>query len=539
MRKISILVITLLVLFASLHIPMEVKAETILPLQTNVSGILTEQNPINTYTVVVKEEGVLTIHAKAYFKQAILELRDTNNERIGKAHDIFMGWPENPTSSSMDYYVGAGTYTVIIRNPGETNNAKYELNVSLEPVRTTENEPNQTFSEAMPIQVNQDRVKGFINWTDRKDFYKVKLDRPGRLVIHMDSKMTNATFTLYDEKEEKIFSEDVGYFVDLPILWEDYADLEAGTYYIEVAGNKYWQGVYEINTIFQPIENQDFEPNDSKETAKPIQLNDLKTHIGFLSHQDKIDYYKIEMNYDGSLTIDFTSEDIKEYQLVDAEDRSYSYFSGGNWDQLILSSEKIELRKGTYYLVVSKEYSRMGGTYKVSFKAEPAFKDTAGRYQSAVTYLTDRGVANGLSKNEFGVQQNIKRVDAAIWLAKILNLNMADNDATPYKDVPIRAWGAVNALKKKNIVNGKTNTHFGANDTMTRGEMALLIQRAYRLSGDGEKLLFTDVSPRYEKAVQALLKNNITYGKSYYQFGTDLSITRGEMALFLHRANMK
>ncbi|MFK2825132.1 hypothetical protein QYG89_05445 [Bacillus sp. B190/17] len=49
---------------------------------------------------------------------------------------------------------------------------------------------------------------------------------------------------------------------------------------------------------------------------------------------------------------------------------------------------------------------------------------------------------------------------------------------------------------------------------MTRGEMALLIQRAYKLKVDGVELSFKDVSPRYEEAVKALVKNKATRGKS-------------------------
>ena len=94
----------------------------------------------------------------------------------------------------------------------------------------------------------------------------------------------------------------------------------------------------------------------------------------------------------------------------------------------------------------------------------------SGKYSPAVTYLADREVAKGVSKNEFGVQDRIKRVDAAIWLAKMMNRDTASSKSTPYFNVPERAWRAVNALKRENIVIGKSSTHFGANDTMTRGE---------------------------------------------------------------------
>ena len=382
-------------------------------------------------------------------------------------------------------------------------------------------------------------IRGFISWNDTKDFYKVELDEPGRLVIDIDSKMVNGIVYLYDSKGEMISWDSLGFYEGLPNQWTSHTDLEADTYYISIKGNDYYQGIYEMLVSFSPANNEENEPNNSRNTATPLQINDGKIHRGFLSYTDQVDYYKIDMKYDGYLTIDFSSE-FSGYSLMKEKSISYdSHLSSGAVGNPEKSSRKVELKKGTYYFIPSAKVIWQGGVYTMSFKAEPAFKDVTGRYSPAVTYLADKEVTNGISKTEFGVQDKIKRVDAAIWLAKILNLDTANSNPTPYADVPERAWGAVNALKQENIVNGKSSTHFGANDTMTRGEMALLIQRAYKLTGDGVKHPFTDVSSRYDEAVKSLLKNKITQGKTASQFGTGLAITRGEMALFLYRADSK
>jgi hypothetical protein len=67
--------------------------------------------------------------------------------------------------------------------------------------------------------------------------------------------------------------------------------------------------------------------------------------------------------------------------------------------------------------------------------------------------------------------------------------------------------------------------------------MALVIKRAYKLEGSGVTLSFTDVSNRYGVAVKSLVKNKITEGKTATSYGTGSPITRGEMAIFLFRAD--
>ncbi|WP_404356517.1 S-layer homology domain-containing protein [Cytobacillus firmus] len=167
--------------------------------------------------------------------------------------------------------------------------------------------------------------------------------------------------------------------------------------------------------------------------------------------------------------------------------------------------------------------------------AAAGFSDVSDRYADAVNYLVENDITNGLTETTFGVSKEVKRGDAAVMIAKALGLDGANAPDAGFGDVPTRAKEAVNALKEAGIFNGKSATNFGFTDTMTRGEMALVIAKAYELEGD-VTLTFTDVSDRYEQAVQALVENKITSGKSETSFGTGDEITRGEFAIFLHKA---
>lgn len=172
---------------------------------------------------------------------------------------------------------------------------------------------------------------------------------------------------------------------------------------------------------------------------------------------------------------------------------------------------------------------------KANPQAAPKFQDVTSFYSPAVTYLVQNQITRGISTTEFGVSKNIKRADSAIWLAKELGLNTETAKASGFTDVPDRAIGAVNALKEAGIVGGKTTTRFGAYDTLTRGEVAIILQRAYKLSPDGSKYPFSDVSPKYSDAVGALVANDITNGISPSKYGVSNPITRGQLAVFMYR----
>ncbi|OZI13462.1 hypothetical protein CEW92_01110 [Bacillaceae bacterium SAS-127] len=163
------------------------------------------------------------------------------------------------------------------------------------------------------------------------------------------------------------------------------------------------------------------------------------------------------------------------------------------------------------------------------------FTDVSDRYKEAVDYLVKNEITQGMTETKFGVQEKIKRVDAAKMIALALKLDTTKAPASGFTDVPKRAEGYVNALKAEGIISGKSDTKFGSEDTLTRGEMAIIIDRAYKLT-DKAEVKFTDVSDRYADSVAKLVAAGITQGKTETQFGTGYSITRGEFAIFVFRA---
>lgn len=169
-----------------------------------------------------------------------------------------------------------------------------------------------------------------------------------------------------------------------------------------------------------------------------------------------------------------------------------------------------------------------------------AFTDVPDRYDLAIDYLVNQNLSKGLTATTYGINESIKRGDAAIILAQALNVMDPDAPTAGFTDVPTRGALAINSLKAAGIINGKTATRFGFNDTITRGEVALMMSDAdaYNLKGDVSSMTFTDVNSRYAEAVAGLLANGVTEGVSATTFGTNNSIKRGDFAIFVFRAEM-
>jgi hypothetical protein len=165
------------------------------------------------------------------------------------------------------------------------------------------------------------------------------------------------------------------------------------------------------------------------------------------------------------------------------------------------------------------------------------FVDVSERYEDAISYLYAYGIIQGISTDRFGIQQPLKRVDAAVIIAKSIDIieSTPALEKSSFTDVPDRAMPAVSALQKAGILNGKTKTSFAPNATLTRGEAALILSKAYELPTTIKTTAFTDMSASYKDAVDRLVGFGIAKGKSSTRFSIQDPLTRGELALMLYQ----
>ncbi|MFJ7932916.1 family 10 glycosylhydrolase [Sporosarcina sp. NPDC096371] len=158
------------------------------------------------------------------------------------------------------------------------------------------------------------------------------------------------------------------------------------------------------------------------------------------------------------------------------------------------------------------------------------FKDISAQHRAfkEITYLAQEGITSGDLKGYFNPNQHVTRGEAAAMIGRALHLD-GTKRTTSFKDVSANmfASGYIQSAVDNKILSGYKNGTFKPNEKITRGEMALMISRAFDLS-DGN----TTAS-----AEKALISKGIAQGMVDGTFGTKLSIIRADFAIFLARAN--
>ncbi|MCK9478457.1 MAG: S-layer homology domain-containing protein [Firmicutes bacterium] len=131
---------------------------------------------------------------------------------------------------------------------------------------------------------------------------------------------------------------------------------------------------------------------------------------------------------------------------------------------------------------------RLGSTeYTVSpeqpavIAKEPKFADIGEALwaEEAVSYFSDRGIIMGYGDGTFRPNEQISREEFVKLIVMTLGLN-CDSSESPFSDVSESDWFApyVSAAYRSNIVNGVSDSMFGAGSVIMRQDAACIIFRA-------------------------------------------------------------
>jgi hypothetical protein len=118
------------------------------------------------------------------------------------------------------------------------------------------------------------------------------------------------------------------------------------------------------------------------------------------------------------------------------------------------------------------------------------------------------------------------------WAALPPGGTFTDDDGNTFE-------GAIEAIAAERITlgcNPPANTMFCPDDQVTRGQMAIFIGRAYNLPATAVDFFTDDTGKVYEDAANRLAQAGLTQGCAPSLYCGDDTITRGEMAAFLSRA---
>lgn len=182
---------------------------------------------------------------------------------------------------------------------------------------------------------------------------------------------------------------------------------------------------------------------------------------------------------------------------------------------------------------------------KVSFNDIAKVQAWAGRQ---IQVVAAKGAIEGKSAGMFAPQDKITRAEFAKILITALNLDNKLATSSKFTDVPSSNWAApyIAVAAEQGIINGKTDSTFAPNATITRAEMATMIARALKATqglkdidnADSALSVFKDaakIGSAFRSSVAWAAANDIIIG-SNGKFLPNDNATRAEAAVIIYRA---
>jgi len=335
---------------------------TIANAQTLISGLTVKgtlnSSDIDMYKYVLAEPGRLTVNADkgtlSYMRVRWYDANGTEirNSLLNSSYD----WPYNEYMDleTGTYYIGIEQYS------GSTGT--YNLRGDFIAAENNEIEPNNTRQNAQSVTSGQ-TVKGFISYKDSIDMYQMNLAQPGRLRVNVaKGTISYIRVRWYNASGTEIRNSLLNSSYDWP--YNEYMDLETGTYCISIEQYSGSTGTYDIRNDFTAAGNNETEPNNTRQTAQPVTSGQAVK--GFISYQDSIDMYQINLTQPGRLTVNAAKGTIsyirvRWYDASGTEIRNSLLNSSYDWPY----NEYMDLETGIYCISI-EQYSNSTGTYDIN-----------------------------------------------------------------------------------------------------------------------------------------------------------------------------
>lgn len=271
--------------------------------------------------------------------------------------------------------------------------------------------------------------------------------------------------------------------------------------------------------------------------STPISILSKPEHIGVWVYGDgKTNWLRgIVIDSNGTKhTINFTEENklnFTGWKYVTAQIPSNAV-APYKFDRLYVVQTNASLQsKGELY------FDKLQAVYDDTY-VEPYYTDVAPKHwaYSAINDLNNRGLVKGYTNGTFKPSQTITRAEAAVIMARALNLSA--KKTTEYRDVAKShyAYDAIQAVSEAGIFTGRVAGEFSPNGHLTRAETASVLKRAFKLSGDAT-ISFSDLNANHwaYESVKVLMANGLVDGYPDNTFRPSNTISRAEFASFLSR----
>jgi spore germination protein YaaH len=227
----------------------------------------------------------------------------------------------------------------------------------------------------------------------------------------------------------------------------------------------------------------------------------------------------------------------------------YAYWdsTNGNWvegyyDDVQSLSAKYQLINdrdlagtGMWTLLMDQGRSELWQLLAESFA--PPFDDIGSSpFRTDIYWLAAEGITSGCTPTSYCPLGTVTREQMASFIARALKLPAATTDYFTDDEKSVHE-GDINRLAAAGITGGCRPGKFCPGARVSRGEMAAFLVRALHLkNGAGANLFDDDDGSLFEGDIDRLATAGISGGCGPRRFCPDLSVTREQMAAFLHRS---
>ncbi|TBL21794.1 S-layer homology domain-containing protein [Bacillus paranthracis] len=160
--------------------------------------------------------------------------------------------------------------------------------------------------------------------------------------------------------------------------------------------------------------------------------------------------------------------------------------------------------------------------------------------EKSVNYLAGKGFVSGYGNRKYGFGDNVTRGQVASIMDRYFKLNI-NGAPTQFTDIKGHMFeDSIKAVVQSGMMIGDGTDKFRPDDTLTRYEMATILQQAFNLTVKGNSP-FIDIPNNHwaTKAIEALYTNGVTSGVEYNQYGGQYNVTREQFATFMYNAILK
>ncbi|MFC7062984.1 N-acetylmuramoyl-L-alanine amidase [Halobacillus seohaensis] len=167
-----------------------------------------------------------------------------------------------------------------------------------------------------------------------------------------------------------------------------------------------------------------------------------------------------------------------------------------------------------------------------------SINDIPSKYENEINYLIQKEIVEGFPDNTFKPKNDVSREEAATMIGRSLGYNDEKQDTT-FSDVPSSSYasGYIASATQNNIITGYPEGVFKPKQTITRGEMAVMISKSFNLQKESDQS-FSDVSKshKYFEYIKEVASSGVAAGYPDGGFKPNKEITREEFSLFVARS---